>query len=116
MSVEVPARPRKSVAVAVLGVITLLVGGAYAGFGAFLILAGTGWFVQPGDEPWLPVLFLGRITAIVIGIAFLPLSILGLLDPGGVNGLPREQQVDQFAPGCPFERIRPGGGVPCTST
>jgi hypothetical protein len=46
--------------------------------------------------------------------AFLLASLI--LDPGGVNGQPREQQMEQLAPDCPFERIRPGGGVPCTST
>jgi hypothetical protein len=84
MSIEPPARQSKNVAVMLLGAATLLVGGAYAGFGAFLVLAGTGWLVQPNSEPWLPALFLGRSIAIVIGIAFLPLGTLGLLAGLGV--------------------------------
>jgi hypothetical protein len=89
MSIEPPAGPSKSVAVTILGGGTLLVGGGYAGFGAFLIFAGTGWLVQLDNEPWLPALFLGKSMAIVIGIAFLPLGILGLL--AGLGVLLRKQ-------------------------
>jgi hypothetical protein len=84
MSIEPPARQRKSVVMMLLAAGTLLVGGAYAGFGTFLVLAGTGWLVQPDSEPWLPALFLGRGIAIAIGIAFLPLGTLGLLAGLGV--------------------------------
>jgi hypothetical protein len=45
--------------------------------------------VQPGYEPWLPVLFLGRIVVIAIGVAFLPLGLAGLL--GGLGALLRKQ-------------------------
>jgi hypothetical protein len=62
-----------------MAAVTLLVGAGYTCFGAFLIFAGAGWLVQPDNEPWLPALFLGRSITIVIGIAFLPLGILGLL-------------------------------------
>jgi hypothetical protein len=89
MSNEVPVGPSKGVAVTILGVSTLLLGGSYAAFGAFLILAGAGWFVRPGDGPWLPALFIGRSIAIVIGIAFLPLGTLGLL--AGLGALLRKR-------------------------
>jgi hypothetical protein len=84
MSIEPLARLSKNVAVTILGAATLLAGGAYATCGAFLIVAGTGWLVRPENEAWLPALFLGQSIAIVIGVSFLPLGILGLLAGLGV--------------------------------
>jgi fumarate reductase subunit D len=82
-----PAAPSNRVAVTVLGLITLLLGGAYAALGGQLILAGASWAGQSGGDPWGPVATLfGILPALLIavGVAFLPLGLLGLLAGAGV--------------------------------
>jgi len=86
MTVESSARPDRSAAVSVLGLGTLLLGGAYGALGSQLILAGATWAERAGD-PWGPVITLfglGPALVIAVGVAFLPLSILGLLAGAGI--------------------------------
>jgi hypothetical protein len=84
MSTEVPGRPRKSVAVTILGLSTLLLGGGYGAQGGQLILAGTSWFAQPEQQQKAPLGPIGPAVLIVFGVAFLPLGLLGLLAGAGV--------------------------------
>src|SRR6185437_851772 len=77
-----PKEPNTWVAVTLLGLITLLLGGAYAALGGCLILAGAGWFGPPGGDPWVQIIALGGIVPamiILLGIAFLAQGLLGLL-------------------------------------
>jgi len=79
--------PSNRVVVTLLGLITLLLGGAYAALGGQLILGGAGWLVQPGGDPWVQVIALrGIVPAMIIllGIAFLVQGLLGLLAGSGV--------------------------------
>jgi hypothetical protein len=81
------AEPRKNAAVTIVGLSTLLLGGAYAVLGSFLIVAGAGWAIQAEADPWGPVVtLLGFIPAflLVIGIASLSLGIFGVLAGFGV--------------------------------
>lgn len=76
----------------VIGLITLLLGGAYAAAGGRLILDGTSWAGRAEGDPWGPVstLFgLGPAVLVAIGVAFLPLSLLGLA--AGSGALLRQQ-------------------------
>jgi len=92
----VPAGASKSVAVTVIGLITLLCGGGYAALGGDFILGGAGWFVHPNPElvhvqpepdmgtilgVWLT---LGAAVLIVVGVLFLLLGVLVLLAAMGV--------------------------------
>jgi hypothetical protein len=79
--------PSSRVAVTILGLITLLLGGAYAALGGQLILGGAGWLVKPGGDPWVQVIALGGIVPaliILLGIAFLVQGLLGLLAGSGI--------------------------------
>jgi len=92
MSTDAPAGPGKNVAATVIGLLTLLFGGAYAVAGGQLVWAGASWAEQAGDDPWGPVVtFFGLLPAIVIavGVAFLLLGLVGLL--AGVGVLLRKQ-------------------------
>jgi hypothetical protein len=92
MSNAAYARPSKSVAVTVLGLLTLLLGCAYAAFGGSAIFAGTDWFVHGNKEPMADVIALGGIVPgfiIMFGIAFLPPGLLALC--AGVGTLLRKQ-------------------------
>ena len=87
VSTAAPTRPSNRIAVTVLGLITLLLGGVYAALGGQLILGGAGWFAQPSGDPWVQVIALGGIvpaTIILLGIAFLVQGLLGLLGGSGV--------------------------------
>jgi hypothetical protein len=87
-----PAVISKSVAVTIIGLITLLLGGAYAAFGGFLIFAGASWLGEPRKDPWEQMATLFGILpafAVLIGVAFLPPGILGLL--AGLGVLLRQQ-------------------------
>jgi hypothetical protein len=87
MSTAVRGGPTNHVAVTFLGVLTLLVRAAYAGFGGWLIFAGTSWFGQPREDPWQEMagLFgIGPALVIIVGLAFLPAGVLGLLAGLGV--------------------------------
>jgi hypothetical protein len=87
-----PTEPNSGVAVTVLGLITILLGGAYAALGGQLILGGVAWAGRTEGDPWgqMATLFgLGPALVIAIGIAFLPLCVLGLL--GGMAVLLRKQ-------------------------
>jgi len=82
-----PAGASKSVAVTIMGLITLLCGGGYAALGGQFILAGGGWFVQPDPNPWkqLGAWFgLGAVLFIAVGIVFVLLGIALLLAGLGV--------------------------------
>jgi hypothetical protein len=87
-----PVGAKKTVAVTVIGLITLLLGGAYAVLGGQLIWAGASWAGRADGDPWgqFASLF-GIIPAllIVVGVAFLLPSLLGLL--AGSGALLREQ-------------------------
>jgi hypothetical protein len=92
MSLATPAIPGKSVAVTVLGLGTLLLGGCYAAFGGSAIFAGADWFAHPSKEPMVQVIALGGIVPgllIMFGVAFLVQGILGLL--AGLGILLRKQ-------------------------
>jgi hypothetical protein len=93
MSTVARAGPGNHVAVTALGVITLLLGGAYAAFGGWAILGGASWFaLPPSQEPMTQVVALGGIVpafVIVFGAAFLLLGVLVLL--AGVGLLWRKQ-------------------------
>jgi hypothetical protein len=87
MSSIMPARASKSVAVTVIGLITLLCGGGYAVLGGDFIFGGASWFVQP-DPAMGPILgtwlTLGASVLIVVGVLFLLLSVVVLLAAVGV--------------------------------
>jgi hypothetical protein len=89
MSTTVLARPSKSVAVTVIGLITLLLGTTYAAFGAYLAIAGAEAAKQfvggGGDEaaggfgPILAIIFeMVAILGICLVIAGLPTMAAGL--------------------------------------
>jgi hypothetical protein len=62
-------------------------GGAYALLGGYYVFVGGSWFGRPAVEPWEPLISLfGIIPAflIVIGVAHLLLSVLGLLAGLGI--------------------------------
>lgn len=86
------SRPSKTVAVTVIGLITLLPGGYCTAFGGWAIFAGEDWLGHPSKDPWMQAFALGGIVPallIVFGVAFLILGILGLL--AGVGVLLRKQ-------------------------
>src|SRR4029079_19217366 len=63
------------------GVLTLLLGAAYAVLSGQLILAGVSWAKQAHGDPWGPVASLfgiGPPHAIVLGVVLQPLGLLGL--------------------------------------
>ena len=77
-----PSGPDKSPAVTVVGLATLLWGGAYAALGGQFIWAGASWAERAGDDPWGPLAtFFGLLPALVIavGVASLLLGLVGLL-------------------------------------
>ena len=87
MTTAVPAGTSKSVAVTVMGLVTLLCGGCYATLGSRLILDGAAWFVQSDPDPWkqLGAWFgLGAVLVIAVGIFFLLLAVPVLLAGLGV--------------------------------
>jgi hypothetical protein len=87
MSNAAIAGPSKSVAVTVLGLLTLLLGCAYVAFGGSAIFAGADWFVHGNQEPMADVIALGGIVPgfiIMFGIFFLPPGILALCAGAGV--------------------------------
>jgi hypothetical protein len=78
--------------VTILGLSTLLLGGAYAAVGGWVIFAGADMLVHPSKDPWIQLAtFYGIVPAllIVLGLAVLPLAILGLL--AGLGVLLRKQ-------------------------
>jgi hypothetical protein len=88
MSNAALARPSKSVALIVLGLITLLLGGAHAAVGVCLIFGGDA-MTRPLREGDLMggiavVLWLTGALMIVIGVAFVPQGILEMLAGSGV--------------------------------
>lgn len=81
------ARPSKSVTVTVLGVMTLLLGGAYMTFGSWFVFAGVDWLEHPSKDPWVQAFALGGLVPAfiaLIGVGFLMPGILGLLAASGV--------------------------------
>jgi hypothetical protein len=87
MSYVALARPSKTVAVTVIGALTLFLGGYCAAFGGWAIFAGADWFAHPSKEPLVQVIALGGIVSaliIVFGAVFLLLGILALLAGLGV--------------------------------
>jgi hypothetical protein len=87
MSNAKPARASKSVAVTVIGLLTLVCGGGYATLGGSFILAGTGWFEQADPDPWKQIgaLFgILPVLLVVIGVPFLVFGILLVLAALGV--------------------------------
>jgi hypothetical protein len=93
MSTGARTEPGHLGAVTALGVITLLLGVAYAAFGGWAIVDGASWFaLPPSQEPMTQVVALGGIVPafiIVFGAVFLLLGILVLL--AGVGLLWRKQ-------------------------
>jgi hypothetical protein len=82
MSTIVAAGASKSVAVTVIGLITLLCGGGYAALGGNFLFGGASWLVRPDPNigPVLGVwLTLGAAVLVVVGILFLLLGILVLV-------------------------------------
>jgi hypothetical protein len=78
--------------VTILGLSTLLLGGAYAAVGGWVIFAGADMLVHPSNDPWIQLAtFYGIVPAllIVVGLAVLGLAILGLL--AGLGVLLRKQ-------------------------
>src|SRR5262245_17932726 len=85
-------RPSRSAAVTALGLITLLLGGAYAALGGRLISDGVSSAGRAGADPWGPIatLFgLGPVILVAVGAAIVPLGLLGLL--AGSGALLRKQ-------------------------
>ena len=77
----------RSIAVTATGLLTLLLGSPYAALGGWFIWVGASWAEQVGGDPWAPVatLFgLGPALIIALGVAFLPLALLGLAAGCGV--------------------------------
>ena len=86
-SIAVPATTSKSVAVTVIGLSTLLLGGTYGAVGGWLIFAGADWFAHPSPYPWMQVIAFGGIVPglmILLGGAFLLPALIGLLAGLGV--------------------------------
>jgi hypothetical protein len=96
MRPAMPAGASKSVAVTVIGLLTLLCGGGYVALGADFILGGAGWFLHPDPElvrvqpepdmgiilgAWLT---LGAAVLVVVGILLVLLGLLVLLAALGV--------------------------------
>jgi len=81
------AAASKNVAVTVLGLLTLLLGISYASLGGWMMMAGTGWFMEHDPDPgkqlgaWFG---LGAALIIVIGIPFAMLGIVVVLAALGV--------------------------------
>lgn len=76
------AGPSNRAAVTVLALTTLGLGVAYAALGSDLIWGGATWAARAGGNPWGPVAShfgLGPILVVAVGVAFLPLGLLGLL-------------------------------------
>jgi hypothetical protein len=87
MSIATPAGPGRSVAVRVIGLITLLVGVAYAVLGGDALVVGTAAERRLENDPAGGLGFLLQIVAgfvIVIGVAFLLQGLLGMLAGLGV--------------------------------
>jgi hypothetical protein len=87
MSTTVPTGASKSVAVTVIGLITLLCGGGYAALGGNFILGGAAWFVQPDPDMGVVLgawLTLGAAFLVVVGVLFLLFSSVVLLAALGV--------------------------------
>jgi hypothetical protein len=81
------ARPRKSVTVTVLGLMTLLLGGAYTALGSWFVFAGVDWLEHPSKDPWVQTFALGGLVPafiVLIGLGFLMPGFLGLLAGSGV--------------------------------
>ena len=100
MNTAARAGPTNNVAVTILGLVTLLLGGAYATLGGQLIWAGASWAWRAEGDPWGPVASLfgiGRVLVIAVGVAFLPLGLLGLL--AGLGCLRRDPWGRDFALG-----------------
>jgi hypothetical protein len=87
MSTTVPAGANNSVAVTILGLITLLYGGGYAALGGSFVLGGVGWFARPDPNmgevlgAWLT--FLAAVLG-VVGVLFVVFGVLTLLAALGV--------------------------------
>jgi hypothetical protein len=80
-------RPTTHVVITIFAAITLFIGFAYAAFGGWLIVAGASLLADPPADPWKQMAFLfGILPAfiVMIGLAFLPLGILGLLAGLGI--------------------------------
>ena len=91
MSTLALARPSKSVAVTVLGLSTLLWGGAYAAWGGYFIFEGAAvlghlWATAPVDGDFQRSF---AHLAVVVGVVILLRGVLGLL--GGLGVLMRKQ-------------------------
>ncbi len=93
MSTAAPEGSSKSVAVTIVGLLTLLFGLAYAGLGGSLVFAGADLAKRmeggnaAGGFGWL--LKLMAEVGVVIGIAFLVSGVLGIL--AGLGTLSRQQ-------------------------
>lgn len=79
MSSAAPVGPRKSVAVMIIGLLTLLCGGAYTALGSSLIFAGTAMAKDPAGKGLLEVL--GGLLAVFGGALLLqgmPMILAGV--------------------------------------
>ncbi len=82
MAATMPTRARRSLAVTIVGVATLLLAAGYAVTGTGLILVGTGWLLEPAGDPWKQIATLfGMLTGVLlaIGVVFVVLAMLVLL-------------------------------------
>jgi hypothetical protein len=92
MSTAPPPRPGPSVAVTVIGLLTVLWGGAYAALGGSLVFAAAAASERLGAEDqagglaevdrWLTSFFAGLATA--VGVVLLVQGVLGVLAGSGV--------------------------------
>jgi hypothetical protein len=92
MRTAVSIGPSSRIALTVLDLITLLLEVAYAALAGQLILAGASWARRFEGDPRGPVATLfgfGPALLIAVGVAFLPLSLPGLL--AGSGALLRKQ-------------------------
>jgi hypothetical protein len=75
-------KPTNQFAITIFGSITLFLGLAYLAFAGCLIFAGTFGLAAPPEDPWQQMATLFGILpvfVVLIGMALLPVGILGLL-------------------------------------
>jgi hypothetical protein len=87
MSTAPPAEPSKSIAVTVIGLLTLLLGGAYATLGGCFVFVGLAGVARLEDDPaggFGPILQILAGFVAVVGVALLLQGVPGMLAGLGV--------------------------------
>jgi hypothetical protein len=87
MATAAPYVLARSSVVTAAGLLTMVLGAAYAVLGGQLIRAGTAWAEQAHTDPWAHIATrfgLGPALAIAFGIAYLTLGLLGLAAGCGI--------------------------------